>query len=321
MSFDTEKIIRKPEGDTIVAHHQLSPQEYDRQRILSERADMERYAEGNKPTYGTWNPDTQTFVEGTTNPEIVAERNAMSEMTRTGIDRYYHPNSPEYFATFQGIKNKYLQQELSKKAAIENEGKQLYKDRMGAFDKLIGEQHKIQEEQIKGAGLEEWRKAQADAIKKGDGLTPYQRGQLARKQSGDVLKAVNDTIKEYRDIMKQYQENPGIPKPENWNEVVGGLRSAEGARDFLLRGGNPDEITWGNKNKQPTIQAPQASGDITVIGPDGRTYVKRPKAAGNQPTSGKGIVFEMGETGLGATPEKKVVTSEDRMFLGVKRNR
>jgi hypothetical protein len=69
----------------------------------------------------------------------------------------------------------------------------------------------------------------------------------------------------------------------------------------------------------PTIKTPKATNEIIVVGPDGRKYKQVPKSAKAQP--GNGMVFSMGETGLGGTPEKpKPQSLEDQLFYGRKRN-
>lgn len=135
----------------IIGQPALSPQEY---AMMNTRADVERGAQMERPTYGMW--DGNTFVS--TDPNEIAEMNARAEMKRTGLDRYYRPQSGPYFEAFNKIRDRYLQQELGKKAAVEAEGRAIVANRLGAFDKIL----QARAEAKKNEPLNEWRKAQAE---------------------------------------------------------------------------------------------------------------------------------------------------------------
>ena len=251
----------------------LSPEEYQMQRYLGERADQERYASLNTPTYSG-------------DPNRIAEGNALAEMQRTGLNQYYHPNSAAYYAAFQGIRDKYLHQEMSKKASIENEGKQLYSNRMGAFDKLIQDQYGIQKEKSKDAGLEALRKAQAkqaeaqaglyEAQATGDGMTPAQKTQAIKDKRNLLLKEADSSLKAYLAIQNKVEENPNAPRPANYENILTGIRTAYRAKKYLQGGGDPFKMTQydpmedsvqsagtglaGIPINQPSIQPPKAEG-------------------------------------------------------------
>ena len=65
--------------------------------MMNARADVERGAQMEGPIYGMW--DGNTFVS--TDPNEIAEINARAEMKRTGLDRYYRPQSGRYFEAFK----------------------------------------------------------------------------------------------------------------------------------------------------------------------------------------------------------------------------
>ena len=159
----------------IIGKAPLTPEEY---ALQNARYDIERGAQMERPTYGMWNGET--FIS--TDPNEIAEINARSEMRRTGLDRYYRPQSGAYFEAFNKIRDRYLQQELGKKAAVEAEGRAIVANRVGAFDKILQERAEVE----KNKGLAELRKAQAKEAEaraksyEGDGMTPKER--LASKK-------------------------------------------------------------------------------------------------------------------------------------------
>lgn len=324
MAFYTNENLKanspRSNGDTLQIHQQLSPEDYQMQRQLNERADYKRYASLNTPTYGMWNGESFE----STDPNRIAEINANAEMRRTGLDRYYHPNSAAYYAAFQGIRDKYLQQEMAKKAAIENEGKQLYSNRMGAFDKLIQDQYGIQKEKIESAGLEGLRRSQAkqaEAIVKsyeGDGMSPkektaalWKNADIIMKQGDDIRAAITEKIKNSTD-------------KQEIGALINSLGKLQGHIDHdiaaVKRGEQPTGLTEFNRWLSDIRgYKPLATNEIIVTGPDGRKYKQVPKSAKTQ--QGNGMVFQVGGTGLGETPEKpKPQSLEDRLFYGRKRN-
>lgn len=247
-------MTKRTDGDTLQIHQQLSPEEYQMQRQLNERADYERYASLNTPTYSG-------------DPNRIAEENALAEMQRTGLARYYHPNSAAYYAAFQGIRDKYLQQEMAKKAAIENEGKQLYSNRMGAFDKLIQDQYGLQKEKVESAGLEGMRKAQTklyEAQAEGGGVTPAQKKKEEASVKRYTLKYIDDTIRAYDKIAAEAKKN-GTPVPP---QIIQGTAMAWDAKQKILSGKlNPLDVEYYDINNLPDmnnpaarIQAPKAEG-------------------------------------------------------------
>jgi len=315
MAFYTNENLKanspRSNGDTLQIHQQLSPEDYQMQRQLNERADYERYASLNTPTYGMWNGESFE----STDPNRIAEINANAEMKRTGLDRYYHPNSAAYYAAFQGIRDKYLQQEMAKKAAIENEGKQLYSNRMGAFDKLIQDKYGLQ-------------KAKAKSYE-GDGLTPKERVADKKntvtnilKQGDDMRAAIKEMIANAPTEHDRQVFTRSLGKLQGWiNNDINAVNKGEaptGLAEFNRWLSNTGSYTPRPIDAQPTqIQPPKATNEITVVGPDGRTYIQRPKSTKPQ----QGMVFQVGETGLGETPEKpKPQSLEDRLFYGLKRN-
>lgn len=353
MAFYTNENLKanspRSNGDTLQIHQQLSPEDYQMQRQLNERADYKRYASLNTPTYGMWNGESFE----STDPNRIAEINANAEMRRTGLDRYYHPNSAAYYAAFQGIRDKYLQQEMAKKAAIENEGKQLYSNRMGAFDKLIQDKYGLQKEKVESAGLAKLRAAQtAEALAKaksyeGDGMTPAQRRQATEQHRHNLIAETNRRITDYEKIEKDFGLLPPEKRPANYSDIVKAKQVAYSTLDYLMSGGDPEKVMFfdtksvermtdalgrykaGSQGSEtglagvpinpPNIQTPLATNEIIVTGPDGRKYKQVPKSAKTQ--QGNGMVFQVGETGLGETPEKpKPQSLEDRLFYGRKRN-
>lgn len=256
MAFYTNENLKanspRSNGDTLQIHQQLSPEDYQMQRQLNERADYERYASLNTPTYGVWNPDTQKFIS--TDPNEIADLNARSEMKRTGLDQYYHPNSAAYYAAFQGIRDKYLQQEMAKKAAIENEGKQLYSNRMGAFDKLIQDQNKTREEAEKNKGLAALRAAQAKEAEaraksyEGDGMTPAQRRQATEQHRHNLIAETNRRITDYEKIEKDFGLLPPEKRPANYSDIVKAKQVAYSTLDYLMSGGDPEKVMFLDTN-------------------------------------------------------------------------
>ena len=239
----------------------LSPEEYQMQRYLGERADQERYASLNTPTYSG-------------DPNRIAEGNALAEMQRTGLNQYYHPNSAAYYAAFQGIRDKYLQQEMSKKASIENEGKQLYSNRMGAFDKLIQDQYGIQKEKIESAGLEGMRKAQQKLYEiqaEGDGMTPAQRLADKRAQINSIQAQADDAraiivaqLKEETDPQMRKMLNDGLGKiPGHVRAATEAIRRGNdytGLQEFNTWLANPRGYRAAAPAKVPVAQGSGSSG-------------------------------------------------------------
>lgn len=334
MAFYTNENLKanspRSNGDTLQIHQQLSPEDYQMRRYLNERADYERYAGLNTPTYGA-----ETSDGFSSDPNRIAERNAIVEMKRTGLDRYYHPNSAAYYAAFQGIRDKYLQQEMAKKAAIENEGKQLYSNRMGAFDKLIQDQYGLQKEKIESAGLANLRAAQtAEALAKAksydsDGMTPKERAADKEntvtnilKQGDDMRAAIKEMIANAPTEHDRQVFTRSLGKLQGWiNSDINAVKKGDaptGLTEFNRWLSNTGSYTPRPIDAQPTqIQPVKATNEITVVGPDGRTYIQRPKSSKPQ----QGMVFQVGETGLGETPEKPNPKSlEDRLLYGRKRN-
>lgn len=243
----------------------LSPEDYQMQRQLNERADQERYASLNTPTYSG-------------DPNRIAEENARSEMQRTGLDRYYHPNSAAYYAAFQGIRDKYLQQEMSKKSSIENEGKQLYSNRMGAFDKLIQDQYGIQKEKVESAGLANLRAAQtAEALAKAksynsDGMTPKERVADKKntvtnilKQGDDMRAAIKEMITNAPTEHDRQVFTRSLGKLQGWiNSDINAVKKGDaptGLTEFNRWLSNTGSYTPRPIDAQPTqIQPPKAEG-------------------------------------------------------------
>ena len=88
----------RSDGDTLVMKGTPpTVEEFAIQKALETRAAIERAAQLERPTYGMWTGDT--FAS--TDPNEIAEINARSEMRRTGLDRYYKPQSGAYFDAFK----------------------------------------------------------------------------------------------------------------------------------------------------------------------------------------------------------------------------
>ena len=174
----------------IIGQPALSPQEY---AMMNTRADIERGAQMERPIYGMW--DGNTFVS--TDPNEIAEMNARAEMKRTGLDRYYRPQSGPYFEAFNKIRDRYLQQELGKKAAMEAEGRAIVANRLGAFDKILQERA----EAAKNSGLNALREAQAKEALAKAGNEERPKGQKVEKQHRDVFEdAMHQHFSQYLDI-------------------------------------------------------------------------------------------------------------------------
>jgi len=174
----------------IIGKPPLTPQEYAMQNA---RYDIERGAQMERPTYGMWNGET--FIS--TDPNEIAEMNARSEMRRTGLDRYYRPQSGPYFEAFNKIRDRYLQQELGKKAAMEAEGRGIVANRLGAFDKILQERA----EAAKNSGLNALREAQAKEALAKAGNEERPKGQKVEKQHRDVFEdAMHQHFSQYLDI-------------------------------------------------------------------------------------------------------------------------
>lgn len=205
MAFYTKGNLKdnspRSNGDTLVMQGQppLTPQEYAMQNA---RYDVERGAQMERPTYGMW--DGNTFVS--TDPNEIAEMNARAEMRRTGLDRYYRPQSAPYFEAFNKIRDRYLQQELGKKAAVEAEGRAIVANRLGAFDKILAQKAEAQKQEP----LNDWRRAQAakalaEATAKGQPTT-----QKVEKQHRDV----------FEDAMFRHFAQWGDGLAKNLNELL-----------------------------------------------------------------------------------------------------
>jgi hypothetical protein len=326
----------------IIGKAPLTPEEY---ALQNARYDIERGAQMERPTYGMWNGEA--FIS--TDPNEIAEINARSEMRRTGLDRYYRPQSGAYFEAFNKIRDRYLQQELGKKAAVEAEGRAIVANRLGAFDKILQERAEAE----KNKGLVELRKAQAreaDARAKsyeGDGMTPAQRRQATEQHRHNLIAETNRRITDYEKIEKDFGLLPPEKRPANYSDIVKAKQVAYSTLDYLMSGGDPEKVMFfdtksvermtdalgrykaGSQGSEtglagvpinpPNIQTPQATNEIIVTGPDGRKYKQVPKSAKTQ--QGNGMVFQVGETGLGETPEKpKPQSLEDRLLYGRKRN-
>jgi len=284
-----------------------SPEEYAIQKMLEKREAIERAAQLEAPTYGA-------------NPNEIAELNARAEMKRTGLDRYYHPQSGAYFEAFNKIRDRYLQQELGKKAAIEAEGRAIVGNRLGAFDKILQNQKDIQKEKTESAGLEEWRKAQAKLLNmqaEGGGMTPAQKQKEQASKKRDVLKYVDDTIKAYEKIAAEAEKN-GRPIPP---QITQGMAMARDVKKKILLGElNPADVEYHDINNLPKpatqIQPPIAEGVIYTDPQTGARYKLSPDQPENKTNA---MEFRVGETGLGATPEKKIYSLEDQLFYGTKR--
>ena len=167
----------------------MSAAESEIQRILETRAAQERAAQLERPIYGMWTGDT--FVS--TDPNEIAEINARAEMRRTGLDRYYKPQSGAYFEAFNKIRDRYLQQELGKKAAVEAEGRAIVANRLGAFDNILKERAEAEKNKELAAKQEEQRKkdeAKAIAASRKD-----EKAKLAA-MADDARTQLNDRIKD-----------------------------------------------------------------------------------------------------------------------------
>lgn len=284
-----------------------SSEEYAIQKMLEKREAIERAAQLETPTYGA-------------NPNEIAELNARAEMKRTGLDRYYHPQSGAYFEAFNKIRDRYLQQELGKKAAIEAEGRAIVGNRLGAFDKILQNQRDIQKEKTESAGLEEWRKAHAKLLNmqaEGDGMTPAQKQKEQASKKRDVLKYVDDTIKAYEKIAAEAEKN-GRPIPP---KVTQGMAMARDVKKKILLGElNPADVEYHDINNPlnpaTQIQPPIAEGGIYTDPQTGARYKLSPDQPENKTNA---MEFRVGETGLGATPEKKIYSLEDQLLYGTKR--
>jgi hypothetical protein len=275
-----------------------SPEEYAIQKMLEKREAIERAAQLEAPTYGA-------------NPNEIAELNARAEMKRTGLDRYYHPQSGAYFEAFNKIRDRYLQQELGKKAAIEAEGRAIVGNRLGAFDKILQNQRDIQKEKTESAGLEEWRKAQAKLLNmqaEGGGMTPAQKQKEQASKKRDVLKYVDDTIKAYEKIAAEAEKN-GRPIPP---QITQGMAMARDVKKKILLG----ELNPADVDPATQIQPPIAEEVIYTDPQTGARYKLSPDQPENKTNA---MEFRVGETGLGATPEKKIYSLEDQLFYGTKR--
>jgi len=275
-----------------------SPEEYAIQKMLEKREAIERAAQLEAPTYGA-------------NPNEIAELNARAEMKRTGLDRYYHPQSGAYFEAFNKIRDRYLQQELGKKAAIEAEGRAIVGNRLGAFDKILQNQKDIQKEKTESAGLEEWRKAQAKLLNmqaEGGGMTPAQKQKEQASKKRDVLKYVDDTIKAYEKIAAEAEKN-GRPIPP---QITQGMAMARDVKKKILLG----ELNPADVDPATQIQPPIAEEVIYTDPQTGARYKLSPDQPENKTNA---MEFRVGETGLGATPEKKIYSLEDQLFYGTKR--
>ncbi len=275
-----------------------SPEEYAIQKMLEKREAIERAAQLEAPTYGA-------------NPNEIAELNARAEMKRTGLDRYYHPQSGAYFEAFNKIRDRYLQQELGKKAAIEAEGRAIVGNRLGAFDKILQNQKDIQKEKTESAGLEEWRKAQAKLLNmqaEGGGMTPAQKQKEQASKKRDVLKYVDDTIKAYEKIAAEAEKN-GRPIPP---QITQGMAMARDVKKKILLG----ELNPADVDPATQIQPPIAEEVIYTDPQTGARYKLSPDQPENKTNA---MEFRVGETGLGATPEKKIYSLEDQLLYGTKR--
>ena len=78
------------------------------------------------------------------------------------------------------------------------------------------------------------------------GLTPAQQRQATEHKRTLMLKAVDDAIKEYHVIQKQFEDNPALPKPPNYNDIINGISVANKAKQYLLDGGDPSKMSWCN---------------------------------------------------------------------------
>ncbi len=312
----------------IIGKPPLTPQEYAMQNA---RYDIERGAQMERPTYGMWNGET--FIS--TDPNEIAEMNARSEMRRTGLDRYYRPQSGPYFEAFNKIRDRYLQQELGKKAAMEAEGRGIVANRLGAFDKILQERA----EAAKNSGLNALREAQAkEALAKAKsyeegGGTPAQQRQEAERMRSNLISEANRRLADYEKIEKDYGTLPPEQRPQNYNDIMKAKKTAYATIEYLIGGGDPSKVHFvdtgllgrmtdeqGRYNvgaQSPTIKAPVAQG-VTYTDPQtGKKYQLAPDQPSNKANA---MAFRVGETGLGATPEKKKYSLEDQLFYGVKRN-
>jgi len=301
----------------------MSAAESEIQRILETRAAQERAAQLERPIYGMWTGDT--FVS--TDPNEIAEINARAEMRRTGLDRYYRPQSGAYFEAFNKIRDKYLQQELGKKAAVEAEGRAIVANRVGAFDKILQERAEVE----KNKGLAELRKAQAKEAEaraksyEGDGMTPKER--LASKKDEKAKLAAMADDSRVQLLAKINDPATSTQDRATYIDAMNKINTNLDA-DFALidKGEAPQHMKeffkWqafpSQYKPMSNTQPVKATNEITVVGPDGRTYIQRPKSTKSQ----QGMVFKVGKTGLGATPERpKPQSLEDRLFYGINRNR
>ena len=255
----------------IIGQPALSPQEY---AMMNTRADVERGAQMERPIYGMW--DGNTFVS--TDPNEIAEINARAEMKRTGLDRYYRPQSGPYFEAFNKIRDRYLQQELGKKAAMEAEGRGIVANRLGAFDKILQERA----EAVKNSGLNALREAQAkEALAKAKsyeegGGTPAQQRQEAERMRSNLISEAIRRLADYEKIEKDYGTLPPEQRPQNYNDIMKAKKTAYATIEYLIGGGDPSKVHFvdtgllgrmtdeqGRYNvgaQSPTIKAPVAQG-------------------------------------------------------------
>lgn len=297
----------------IIGQPALSPQEY---AMMNTRADVERGAQMERPIYGMW--DGNTFVS--TDPNEIAEMNARAEMKRTGLDRYYRPQSGPYFEAFNKIRDRYLQQELGKKAAMEAEGRGIVANRLGAFDKILQERA----EAAKNSGLNALREAQAkEALAKAKsyeegGGTPAQQRQEAERMRSNLISEAIRRLADYEKIEKDYGTLPPEQRPQNYNDIMKAKKTAYATIEYLIGGGDPSKVHFvdtgllgrmtdeqGRYNvgaQSPTIKAPVAQA-VTYTDPNtGVTYEKRPKGATAKASSNGAASMTFG--GFGGTRQE-----------------
>lgn len=262
----------------------MSAAESEIQRILETRAAQERAAQLERPTYGMWGmkegENEQHLISS--DPNKIAEINARAEMRRTGLDRYYHPQSGAYFDAFHKIRDKYLQQELGKKAAVEAEGRAIVANRVGAFDKILQAQLQAKTEAEKNKGLIALREAQAREANaraksyEGDGMTPAQRRQATEHMRTNLISEANRRLADYEKIEKEYGILPPEKRPANYNDIQKAKQVTYSTIEYLMGGGDPTQVQFldtgvvgratnaqGRYNtslKTPAIQAPVAQG-------------------------------------------------------------
>lgn len=293
----------------IIGKAPLTPEEY---ALQNARYDIERGAQMERPTYGMWNGET--FIS--TDPNEIAEINARSEMRRTGLDRYYRPQSGAYFEAFNKIRDRYLQQELGKKAAVEAEGRAIVANRLGAFDNILKERAEAEKNKELAAKQEEQRKkdeAKAIAASRKD-----EKAKLAA-MADDARTQLNDRIKDLATSEQDRKTYLNAINKINDNLAYDFQRIDKGEeptamREFFRWQANPT----GYKATQPAnTNAPVAQG-VTYTDPQtGKKYKLAPDQPENKTNA---MAFRVGETGLGATPEKKKYSLEDQLLYGVKRN-